>query len=482
MSALPPGFTLDNPASTGLPPGFALDQQAFPHDQMVAQNVAEMGQGASGVAKQLGAYGLNMLQSIPFSDEAISGVGATFGGGQGQDFSQRYGNLQQRQQAFREAGLQTQPRIETPSYLPDITPTGVGQAGTMALMAPVTPGLGNSASLGGKVIQGMATGAGYGGLYGASNANSFSANPGSDRLSNALTGAATGAALGGAIPAIGGAVEGAGNIGKGISATAAEDLPELANIKKAAAGDILNQSRNVGAVFNDAKTQQIAVDVSKALDSKEFIPQLNPKTTAIVDHIKDMADNGNLDLNQLTQYRTLLGRVGNTEDGVSAGAVRRAISNAIDTAGPGDLVSGDMKAVDLLNKGRAAYQQASKFEDVSDVLAKANGDPNKIKAGLSRFAANDDNTRGWTLAEKSALKQAANTGVGENLLKAFGKFGFDFSKSGVGNTALPVLTMATQAVGNPIGVPLAFGATLARQGQKYLARGAAQNLLDVISK
>lgn len=268
---------------------------------------------------------------------------------------------------------------------------------------------------------------------------------------------------------------------KGIGATDAEDLPAVADELKSSAGKIYDQMRNVGAVFNKDASQNLVSNIDDAVESKQFIPQLNPKTVAIIDHMRDAADNGTLGLDQIDQYRRLLGRVGSTEDGVSAGLAKRAIDSFVNDADQTDLEGGNLKAVDLLNQGRAAYSQASKFEDISDILSKANGDPNRIKAGLQRFMANSDNTIGWSIPELGALKEAANNGVGENLLKAFGKFGFDFSKSGVGNTVLPALSVGAGATGAAgFGIPLAVGGTIARQGQKYLARGYAQKLLDTI--
>lgn len=265
----------------------------------------------------------------------------------------------------------------------------------------------------------------------------------------------------------------------GLSARDPETLQQTASNMKSAAGGSFNQMREIGATFNPQKIQNIAASVDEALAQKKMIPALNPKTLAIVDDLKSAADSGQLGLSELEQYQRLLGRVGDTEDGVAAGAVKKAIQSHIDSTEQSDLLNGDMKAVQLLAKGRADYSTASRFEEISDILAKANGDPNRIKAGLQRFVADSDNLRGYTNAQIMALRKAANTGVGENILKALGKFGVDFSKSGVGNTVLPAIAGFS---GLPGGIPLAIGGTIARQGQKYIARGKAENALKLIER
>lgn len=328
-----------------------------------------------------------------------------------------------------------------------------------------------------------AAGAASGATYG------FGTGEGQDnRLESAGQGAMVGGALGTALPfAPAAASTAVTNTGaalktgaRGLTARSPEALQETANTMKSASGNLYNQMRKEGAVFNQQKTGSIVSNIDKAITSQQFIPQLNPKTLAIVDHLKEASATGTLGLNELDQYRRLLTRVGSSEDGVSAGAARRAIDDAVNSAAPADLVNGDTKAIQLLNKGRADYARSSRFEDVSDILVKANGDANKIKSGLTRFVSNDDNLRGFSMAEKAALKKAANTGIGENILKAFGKFGFDFSKSGTGNTVLPALLAGGGMAGVPGGVPLAVGGTIARQAQKYIARGKAENALRAI--
>lgn len=465
-------------------------QKLYPpsqEQQMVTQNKYEMGQGMTGAAKQVGAYGLNALQAIPFSDEAISGIGAAFGGGNGQSIGDRYNDLQQRQQAFREAGIQTQPRIQTPSFMPDITPTGIGQTGATLATMGMLPGFGNATSLTGKVMQGAATGAGYGGLYGAGDANAFSNDTIGEREKNAIKGAATGAVLGGAIPAAGAAIGTVGDMARGFGATAgnAEKLAEKSNELHDAASPFYAQMRKNGDTLTDNASLALKSYVNGALNSSEnkYIPALNPKTTAIVDALNDAVDKGSIGVSDIDQYRRLLNRVGGSEDGFSAGVAKKAIDNTLNSLQGKDLSNGTTESIDLLNQARSASAKAFRYQSVADILQKANGDPNRIKSLLGRFVADDDNLRPFNLAEKAALRNAADTGFVGNIVKGFGKLGLDFSKTGTGNTVLPYITSFAKAGGAnlvPGGIPMVAAATVARQGQKFAVRGAAQKALDLI--
>lgn len=331
-----------------------------------------------------------------------------------------------------------------------------------------------SGGLAARIGKGALAGAASGAAYGAGTASE------GERLQGAGQGALVGGAFGASIPAVGSVASGVKNAAvdafQGMRARSPEALQDTAEGLKSAAGGIYDQMRSIGATLNPNATKNLLSNVDSAVAGKQFIPELNPKTLAIVNHLKDAAQNGNIGLNDLDQYRRLLGRIGGSEDGVSAGAAKKAIDSAVNSLTAKDLVNGGNQAVSLLNQGRAQYAQASKFGDVADILTKADGDPNKIKSGLTRFLNNPDNTRGFTNEELSSLRDAAQSTTAEKLLKMGGKFGIDLGSSlSPGNTVAPII--GGLATGSPI-TPIA--GTLARQGQKYVARGKADNLLRVI--
>lgn len=97
---------------------------------------------------------------------------------------------------------------------------------------------------------------------------------------------------------------------------------------------------------------------------------------------------------------------------------------------------------------------------------------------MQNFVNNPKNLRGFSDAEKSALKNASRNSTGEGLLKAVGKFGFDLgSGRNIGNAALPVGSIL---VGGGTGGMLATVGTVARQAQKLSARGKVEDVLKLI--
>lgn len=82
----------------------------------------------------LTSYGANLETLIPFMHQLGSAIVAS---SDLSNFSQKYSDLESSQKATRAAGINSQPRIEMPSYFPDITPTRIGMLGGMLATAPV---------------------------------------------------------------------------------------------------------------------------------------------------------------------------------------------------------------------------------------------------------------------------------------------------------------------------------------------------------
>lgn len=267
------------------------------------------------------------------------------------------------------------------------------------------------------------------------------------------------------------------SLAKGAMARSPDDLMLASEGMRKAAGGIYKQMRAQGAVLNPATSNRLIMTIDAEVAKNKFIPNLNPKTTSIIDDLAEniKKNNGQIGLDELDQYRRLLGRVGGSEDGVSAMAAKKAIDDMVSSLGAQNLAKGNASAVSLLKKGRAEYAKAARFDEVADIIARADGDPNKIKAGLTRFVTNKDNLKGFNVAEIAALKDAARNNVSEKLLKMFGKFGIDLGTSLTpGNTIAPL-------VGGYLASPaLPLAGTAARQGQKYIARGKAEKALRQI--
>lgn len=490
MPAPPPGFVLDGQSPQQVsslstpPPGFVLDGQSSPQEA-VQNNLGIVSDSIKGFGRGIGQGAIG-LATMPFDLGAQAGgylakkaIGNSTLGLDAN--SMAYNALNS---IFGPGGLPEKPPSVTGAVFDATGLNGQAQtvpgqfAQTIGNFVPAVAAatMGNGQPLSSNLM----TIAKESGLMGAGDETAGQLTNGTAAEPYArIAGSLAGHFVPSALDSLSG---GGSNLMAGMTARSVDQMQAEADALKSGAGKTIEGAKQSGVVFNPEKSQGIVDAVNAALNKKDMIPEMNPKTLAIVNKISSLAETSDLGLSQLAQYRTMLNRIAPTEDGVSAGAVKKAIDSSVNSATEDDLIGGTTDAIKQLNIGRANYAAASRFEDISDLLSKANGDPNRIKAALSRFASDPDNYRGWPQAQVMALKTAADTGIVENLLKAFGKFGFSMGKPGVGNTVLPALSMASQAVGNPVGIPLAIGGTAARLGQTYLARGKADKLLDMLSQ
>jgi hypothetical protein len=145
--------------------------------------------------------------------------------------------------------------------------------------------------------------------------------------------------------------------------------------------------------------------------------------------------------------------------------------------------TGNQNSIDLLNTARAEWKRYRKFDAISSIVKRADGDPNRTKALLQNFVNNPKNLRGFSNAEVEALKRAKTNSTSEGLMKAVGKFGFDIgSGRNAGNTALPLVgaSIGGFAGGSATaGLSVVVG-TIARQAQKLSAKGQIDDVLKLI--
>lgn len=312
-----------------------------------------------------------------------------------------------------------------------------------------------------------------------------------EAVSNAPVYALAAPAAVGAGQVIKSAVSGMKNIKTGVLARSADQLSEAADKIKQSSALAYSKMRQSGAVFNDQFKNDIVGNISQTLKSDGPLNQgLHGGTMSLVDDISKAVKEQDFGLEQLDQWRRLLGQVARLktperlEDARKASIVIDAIDDAVSKIAQKDLVSGTPEAVDALNLARKEYQRFRKFESISDLIENASGDAYKLKRDLEKFRLNPKKTSGWSKDELLALEFAAKQTTGEGIIKQIGKFGLDLgSARGIGNTALPALGGYGVAVAGsgiaPAAVVPAVG-TVARYAQKALARGKAEDLLKVI--
>lgn len=392
---------------------------------------------------------------------------------------------------------QDQAKFEEENPLTSIALQTIGGApAALKAAATLATGLGGR-NLATRALASGAAGAASGAAYG------FGTGEGKGRLQSAGQGAMAGGILGAAFPIAPAAssaivksgTQAAKTIGTGVKARTPEMLDQAAQSMRAAGSSKYQESKNLGAVLSPQAGMGVVRKINYALSSTGINnARLHGDTLGILQDFTEAARNKPLSLEELDQHRQLFQQVVNKNtdvagkmnpDALKASRAIDAIDRTVENIGQKDLIKGTPEAVAALQEGRSEWAKARSFERVSDIIRKAGGDPNRLKSKLQQFVNNPKNLRGFRPEEQKALKNAASMSTAEKLLKMFGKFGLDLGTSQtLGNTFLPLVGGLT---GNALGgvgtgglVPIA--GTMARQGQKYLARGKAEQALRLIEQ
>lgn len=337
---------------------------------------------------------------------------------------------------------------------------------------------------GGVVSQGVKGGAAFG--AGESEADSLG-GVALDAAKGGATGAIGGAALKGAGKLANASIKGTQNIIKGASSRSIEALDDVAARMKTASSADYAAMRSAGATINPQATQKVIADIETAVKNDGILnPSLHANVLSVLGQMKAAAKGKGLDLEELDQWRQLLGQVaGNFNDKINARKARIAISaidDAVNTLGATSLSSGTTQAVQALQKAREGWARMSRFEAVSNIVRRSDGDANFLKRELKKFLDNPKKTRGFSPEEMKALTDASRLSGGEGVMKMLGKFGIDLGNSrigsGVGAGVGALGGGLAQGASGALMVP-AVG-TAARYGQKAITRGKAERLLDAI--
>ncbi len=381
------------------------------------------------------------------------------------------------------AQMQQRPALSIGSQLAGALLTGGAGASTKAGSAVANSLRTGSTAL--RVGKGAAAGATSGAAYG------FGAGQGNgqNRLESAGENALLGAALGGAIPAVGAAVKSAGKEAsyafKGLKAGDAESLKKVGGTIKESSSNAYKEMRSIGATLKNQTVGNLLNKVnSDLLKTGKLNARLHGDTLSVLDDLNAAAKKGDLGLEELDQFRQLLSDAArkNTSkiDGANPDALKArkaidSIDEVIEGLKPNQLSKGGKQAVAALDNARSEWSRYKKYDRIATIFDKSEGDGNYIKRELKKLS--DDKRNGFNLKEKQILKEASKLSVTEGILKSLGKFGFDLGNSRLGNTALPVIGGYFSG-----GVALPVAGTVAREGQKLIAKGKVADLLKVIEQ
>lgn len=433
-----------------------------------------LGRTATGfvqAATDLGEYGARKIEQSIYGDVMSQD---TFG-------NRLARQVQQQNKQIAQEPLATRIGVGIGEALPYLA-TGVGTGKKVAQVAGNVAGLTAGGAVGGAV----------------SSALSPQEQAG---LQNRALETAKGAAIGGVVGGTLGTVGKVANVVKneatqlgkdvlaGYKAKPVETLDSISEAIKEGSSNAYKAMREAGAILKPETTKLIFTKIDTSLKESGILnPDLHKGTISVLKQIKGLAkkQNGAIGLEELDQYRQLLGDVikkdttilGVGKDGYKASLAISKLDDVVEELGAKALQKGDKNSIDLLNSARAEWARFRKFDAITNIVKKADGDPNRTKALLQNFVNNPKNLRGFSTTEIQALKRAKTNSTAEGLIKSLGKFGFDLgSGRNAGNTALPIGSILIG--GGTGGLTAAIG-TVARQAQKLSARGQIDDVLKLI--
>lgn len=309
---------------------------------------------------------------------------------------------------------------------------------------------------------------------------------------SAGVGAGAGAATQGVMNAAKSIARGVGetgkNIAKGARALGGEELDAASASMKANASAAYKAAHAQGAVLSKATTNGLVSTLTKSLSNGGKVnARLHGDTLAVMQDIKAAAGR-NLSLEEADQFRQLLSDVvsknttkleGTNVDGRKALELINALDDKIASLGKKNLVQGTPEAIKGLTDARSMWSTWRKFDAVSRMVQKADGDANALQRQFKSYFDNPANHKGFTTQEIAMGKAIGRSTKTESALKMLGKFGLDRN-----NVLAPTVAggLVGTVAGGPAGVGLAAAGTAAKYGSKLAARGRAQNLLDAVAK
>lgn len=355
----------------------------------------------------------------------------------------------------------------------------VGGEGKAALSAVEKGAVG----IGKRLIGSAATGASSGFVQGVGTND--------NRNLNAGVGAVAGPVLTAAGQVIKSTSSAGKDIVKGMLARSPEQWQEVATGLKSKAQTTYTAMRDAGAVISPKSVTSIVDDMETTLQQGgKLNADLHRNTLSVLNDLKALKGKP-LGLEEADQYRQLLNDVVSSgtdgtgkinPDAMKALGLIDTLDARIERLGNSDIMSGSAAAAPLLKQARQEWGQYRRFDKVQALVERYGDTPGVLKNQVRLLLQNKKAMRGFSDADKAALRNLSQKGGVEGVLRLVGRAGIDL-KNPSANFAGPALgaiagTMAGDAA---TGGLVTAGATAARYGSQAIAKGQADNALATMS-
>ncbi|WP_417240595.1 hypothetical protein [Celeribacter halophilus] len=392
-------------------------------------------------------------------DEADAAVAAAIPGGMGYD--ERLKQQRQQQEVFER---------DNPGAAIAADVAG-GLTGAMLPFGAIGT-LGRGASLGARVGASAGTGAGMGATYG------FMEGEGAkDRGMGALTGGAIGGVAGAVVPAVGATVQ------RGLDGRAARKAIHQAAKNAPTTEALRAQAKQAYQAVDDAglqikpesfeKTRQRITQMLRDNTGFDELPgpgSLTPHAARASQVMQEASQQmaqeptAALPFKALDQMRRQAGAAAgnftNKADQRAGMEIIKGLDDFVQRLGPDDVAAGDAKALQgALPKARELWSRMSRSETIENAMEAGenykSGSSSGIRNQFARILRSPKLSKGFTEAEKAAMRRVVNGSTSERLLNLLGgglgqlgQIGVGAGVGGVPGAALGAMTGAVARKGS----------------------------------
>lgn len=450
----------DAPASTWQPSTFVADEPDVQKDITptdVRQDMLATSKNAQykDPAAAVTGYGAALVNQVPYLHELGSAEAAALGAGAGDTWSDRYKNLEQSQQAMREASEDIHPYVTRGAEA--ITALGIGTA----LPLPGMQGLSRLQRVGRMA----AAGAGYGALSGSDNADAFASDDEqhNQRLWGAGRGAVEGAVLGPLVNELLPATRNADRL-------AGEAKPTMDQLREVS-GHTFEMADEVGDALHTGQMESFVNHIQNVAQQPSEVEALFGKSP-----ISDLAKNSEtlrgkpLTFEGATGIDQKLGDLIRKEVDPETGlltAEGQKLTSILDHLR--DMMEQPIagKGFELQNQAKALWAQQARMREIQGIIDRAANTQQPttaLQTGFRQLLGNGKRMRGYDAGDRAMIQRfAKNPGAAGELLRLY---------SGR-------LLATGAAAHNPLaGAAANLGSTAARSLRDRVALGRAKQLVD----
>jgi hypothetical protein len=226
----------------------------------------------------------------------------------------------------------------------------------------------------------------------------------------------------------------------------------------------------INSILDDAEKLKPQTEAGRLIAGDKATTKFIEKMQALRDKPLDLPALQEIDeeLGDLIDDHTELGKL--KKEGKKLHDLQTMIRNRIEDADD-TMIEGGREGLSALKEGRRLWSKQAKLRDVEKIITRAEmaqQPANALKTGFKNLYLNDKRMRGYTKAEREAIKKAADTGIFAETLATFGS---RLLPLGLGVKAGPLGAAAGQAI-----------STVSRGGAAKLQVRKANNLARLIAK